>query len=219
MVRTARFSEDVFIDATMALIAEGGPAAATMQAIARRVGAPTGSIYHRFESRSTILGAAWNAAYASFVGALAPLLRAGHSREAALAILPWSAEDERRARFLLLNDPVALFEDAPPPAALREELERLEDEFDNAFRTCVALHGSGAVREEELARAKFLIFDAPIAILRPHLLKRGPLPPFVARMIDELHTGMPIADTRSGGMRPVPAACEGAAPPFALDRP
>ncbi|GGC36112.1 putative transcriptional regulator, TetR family protein [Siccirubricoccus deserti] len=206
MVRTARFSEHCFIEAATHLVAEGGPAAATMQAIARRVGAPTGSIYHRFESRSAILSAAWNAAYASFTGALAPLLREGRAREAALAILPWSSKDEHRARFLLLHEPVTLFEDAPPPAPVREELERLEEAFDSAFRACVAARGDGSVREEELARARFLIFDAPIAIIRPHLLKGGPLPPFVERMIDELHAGLPIAATPDQGIRPMAAA-------------
>ncbi|NKE46358.1 TetR/AcrR family transcriptional regulator [Roseomonas frigidaquae] len=192
MVRTARFSSDDFLDAAMALVAEGGPTAATMQAIARRVGAPTGSIYHRFDSRSAVLGAAWNAAYASFVAALAPFLLGGHPREAALAILPWCGENERRARFLLLHEPVALFEDSPPPAPLRLALERLEDEFDAAFRACVTACGDGAAREEDLARARFLIFDGPIAILRPYLVQGGALPPFVGRMIAELHAGMPL---------------------------
>ncbi|TDH63862.1 TetR/AcrR family transcriptional regulator [Dankookia rubra] len=206
MVRTARFSEEDFIEATMALVAEGGPAAATMQAIARRVGAPTGSIYHRFDSRSAVLGAAWNRAYASFIKALAPLLRKGRPREAALAILPWSRENERRARFLLLNEPVTLFEDTPPPAPLREELERLEEEFDGAFRACVSGCGDGVVRDEDLARAKFLIFDAPIAILRPHLMRGGALPPFAERMIAELHAGMPLAATRNRAARPAVVA-------------
>ncbi|MDB5373483.1 MAG: TetR family transcriptional regulator [Belnapia sp.] len=212
MVRTARFSEDDFIQAAMALVAEGGPAAATMQAIARRVGAPTGSIYHRFESRAAVLGTAWNAAYASFTRVLTPLLHQGRPREAALAILPWAMADERRARFLLLHEPVALFEDTPPPAPLREALERLEDEFDAAFRACVAVAGDGASRDEELARAKFLIFDAPVAILRPHLVRGGTLPPFAARMIAELHAGMPLAVTpahdrhAARGPRPVAVA-------------
>lgn len=206
MVRTARFSEGDFIDAAMALVAEGGPAAATMQAIARRVGAPTGSIYHRFESRSAVLGAAWNAAYASFIGALAPLLRAGRPREAALAILPWSRANQRRARFLLLNDPVSLFEDTPPPVPLRAELERLEEQFDSAFRSCVTACGDGVGHDEALARAKFLIFDAPIAILRPHLASGAPLPPYVERMIAELHAGMPVAVSHGGGARPAEVA-------------
>lgn len=206
MVRTARFSAEDFIEATMALVAEGGPAAATMQAIARRVGAPTGSIYHRFESRAAVLGAAWNAAYASFVGALAPLLQAGRPREAALAILPWARENGHRARFLLLHEPVSLFEDTPPPAPLRAVLEQLEEAFDTAFRACIAACGDGATSEEDLARARFLIFDAPIAILRPYLMRDGALPPFAERMIAELHAGLPIAVTRDGSRRPLAMA-------------
>jgi AcrR family transcriptional regulator len=189
MVRTARFTEDDFIEAAMALVAEGGPAAATMQAIARRTGAPTGSIYHRFDSRSAVLAAAWNGAYAGFTAALGPLLRQRQAREAALAILPWAAAHPRRAAFLLLHDPVSLFEDSPPPPAQRQALEALEQDFDAAFRACIA----PAADEESLARARFLVFDAPIAILRPALSRAAPPPPHAARMIAELHAGMTLA--------------------------
>ena len=200
MVRTARFTAEHFIDAAIALVAEGGPGAATMQAIARRVGAPTGSIYHRFESRSAILAAAWNAGYGALARVLVPLLRAGRAREAALALLPWVAEDQQRARFLLLHEPVALFEDAAPPPALRQAMERLEEEMDQAFRACVA--AAGGATEEDLARARFLIFDAPIAILRPHLVAGGGVPAFAGRMIAELHAGVPVAGAASAaGMR------------------
>jgi AcrR family transcriptional regulator len=203
MVRTARFSAEHFIDAAIALVAEGGPSAATMQAVARRVGAPTGSIYHRFESRSAILAAAWNSSYATLAGVLVPLLQAGRPREAALALIPWSAEDRRRARFLLLHEPVALFEDAPPPPPLRQEMERLEGEMDRAFRACIARGGEGTAGEEDLARARFLIFDAPIAILRPHLLAEGAIPAFAGQMIAELHAGLPFAGAapRAAGSR------------------
>jgi len=198
MVRTARFSAEHFIDAAITLVAEGGPSAATMQAVARRVGAPTGSIYHRFESRSAILAAAWNLSYSSLAQVLTPLLHAGRPREAALALLPWTGEDPRRARFLLLHEPVSLFEDAPPPEPLRQEMERLESAMDQAFRTCITQMGKGVIQEEDLARAKFLIFDAPIAILRPHLMANSEIPPFAGQMIAELHAGMPFA---SAGIR------------------
>jgi AcrR family transcriptional regulator len=201
MVRTARFSAEHFIDAAIALVAEGGPSAATMQAVARRVGAPTGSIYHRFESRSAILAAAWNLSYGSLARVLMPLLHAGRPREAALALLPWAGEDRHRARFLLLHEPVSLFEDTPPPEPLRLEMERLEGRMDQAFRACIARTGDSSIREEDLARAKFLIFDAPIAILRPHLTADSVIPPFAGQMIAELHAGVPFASagTRAGG--------------------
>lgn len=203
MVRTARFSSEHFIDAAIALVAAGGPGAATMQAVARRVGAPTGSIYHRFESRSAILAAAWNLSYGSLVRVLTPLLQAGRPREAALALLPWVGEDRQRAHFLLLHEPVSLFEDAPPPEPLRQAMERLESEMDQAFRACIARAGDGAIREEDLARARFLIFDAPIAILRPHLMADSAIPAFAGEMIAELHAGVPFAGAgaRAGGTR------------------
>ena len=198
MVRTARFSAEHFIDAAIALVAAGGPSAATMQAVARHVGAPTGSIYHRFESRSAILAAAWNQSYGSLAEILVPLLQAGRPREAALALLPWASEDRDRARFLLLHEPVALFEDTAPPEPLRQDMARLENAMDQAFRTCIARSGDSTTSDEDLARAKFLIFDAPIALLRPHLVTGSAFPPFVGQMIAELHAGVPIASTSRG---------------------
>lgn len=197
MVRTARFSADHFIDAAIALVAEGGPGAATMQAIARRVGAPTGSIYHRFESRSAILAGAWNASYGSLARAMTPLLHDGRPREAALALPSWAGRDWRRARFLLLHEPVSLFEDAPPPEPLRLEMEQLESEMDDAFRACITRTSDGSMREEDLARAKFLIFDAPIAILRPHLQAEITIPGYVGQMIADLHAGVPFASANT----------------------
>ena len=196
MVRTARFTDDDFVSATVALVADGGPVAATMQAIARRVGAPTGSIYHRFASRVALLATSWNVAFASFVDTLEPHLNKGHPLEAALAILPWCEADERRARFLLLHEPTALFEDTPPPSPQRERLEELEDALDSAFRACVALCGAGDVNDEEIHRVKFLIFDAPVAMLRPHLTAGKALPPYLEQMIVDLHGGLPISAAR-----------------------
>ncbi|MEJ7734392.1 MAG: TetR family transcriptional regulator [Polyangiaceae bacterium] len=50
--RPAKFDREELLDAALALVAEGGPAALTLAALARAAGAPTGSIYHRFP-RST----------------------------------------------------------------------------------------------------------------------------------------------------------------------
>jgi hypothetical protein len=69
-------------------------------------------------------------------------------------------------------------------------MERLESEMDQAFRACIARIGDGTILDEDLSRAKFLIFDAPIAILRPHLLAESAIPTFVGQMIAELHAGV-----------------------------
>jgi AcrR family transcriptional regulator len=192
MVRLARFSADVIVDAAIALVAEAGPSAATMAAIARKVGAPTGSLYHRFDSRAAILATAWNRTHASFVAALAPPLRAGRPAAAAAALLAWVREDGRRARFLLLNEGGMPADDAPP-AALRDEQRRLEDELDAAFGACLAvLNPDGPAGEESTARTKFLVFDGPIALVRPHLLAGTDVPDYVDRLVADLHRPAPV---------------------------
>lgn len=48
MGRAARYSEDGMLDAAAALLVDGGPPALTAVGVARRLGAPSGSVYHRF---------------------------------------------------------------------------------------------------------------------------------------------------------------------------
>jgi len=192
MVRTAKFTEEAFIEAAIELIAEGGAAAASTAAIARKVGAPTGSLYHRFESRAAVAAAAWTWVHGSFVDRLVPPLRACEPRTAALAIVAWCRERPRWARFLLLNEASAVV-DGPPPEPLRRELQAQEDRLDAAFRYCTATTGGRAEAEERLARARFLIFDGPIALLRPHLLARQPLPAYLEAMVAELHAAARVA--------------------------
>jgi AcrR family transcriptional regulator len=191
MVRLARFSADSFVDATLALVAEGGPSAASMAAIARKVGAPTGSIYHRFESRSAILATAWLDCHERFAQRLAPPLRAGQGLDAALAIVAWARADRCRARFLLLNEIEALLED-PVPEPFRAQVQQQQAGLDAAFDAYLALQpakGRTDAREAS-ARAKFLIFDGPVALLRPHLLADASPPPFLDEMIADMHRSL-----------------------------
>jgi AcrR family transcriptional regulator len=205
MVRTAQFTPAAFVQAAMELVAQGGPAAASMSAIARKVGAPNGSIYHRFSSRAAILLSAWNAAYSSFVEVVAAPLRAGRARDAAIAIVDWAAADNCRARFLLLNDAESVFADLAPPDDLLITLRRLEDELDTAFQVCLAgIAGNENLPDDEITtRAKFLIFDAPIALLRTPLQASSPIPAVVRNIVAEMHATIAIvgSERRAGAPR------------------
>ena len=66
MPRAARFSDLQILDTAAAIIADGGPGAATIGEIGHRLGAPSGSIYHRFPSRNALLGRLWMQKAASF---------------------------------------------------------------------------------------------------------------------------------------------------------
>src|ERR1700679_1862587 len=110
MVRGSKFDPAEFVDAALLLLSEGGPSAVTMSAIARRSGAPTGSIYHRFPSRSAVVAAAWLRALTDFAGAIEAALEPG---PAATALVAWSRSHPREARALFLNAPADLFDTAP----------------------------------------------------------------------------------------------------------
>jgi AcrR family transcriptional regulator len=194
MVRLARFSPAAFVEAAVALVAEGGPSAASTAAIARRVGAPTGSVYHRFESRAAVLATAWIDVHDGFSARVLPRLETGRGLDAALALLAWARAERVRARFLLLNEPGALFDDAPPPDGLRAEIARRELAVDAAF--AAFLGTDPALAPEAAARWRFLVFDGPIALLRPHLLGPGPVPAFLDEVVREMH----------GAVRPAAAA-------------
>jgi len=186
MVRTAQFSVDAFVGAAIALVADDGPGAASIPAIARRVGAPTGSLYHRFPSKAAVLAAAWAEVQGDFIAALVPPLCEARADLAALTLVEWARAKPLRARFLLLNDFDSLVEGAALPDELRATLARQEETLDLAFR---ALLGGTADAEVE-ARLRFQVFDGPIAMLRPHLLSRGAVPGFVDAMVADLHGGI-----------------------------
>lgn len=59
MPRPPRFDADELLDAAVLLAAAGGPAAVTMSAVAQTVGAPSGSVYHRFPGRPALLAEVW----------------------------------------------------------------------------------------------------------------------------------------------------------------
>src|SRR5262245_50905391 len=56
MPRLAKFHDAQFLDAARRVVSRQGPSGATISAIAQAIGAPTGSLYHRFPSRDVLLG-------------------------------------------------------------------------------------------------------------------------------------------------------------------
>ena len=59
MGRKAYFQHNEFIDAAVQIIAEDGLGALTIAALAKRINAPVGSVYHRFPSRDALLAELW----------------------------------------------------------------------------------------------------------------------------------------------------------------
>lgn len=197
MGRNSRFTPDSFVDAAVALVAEGGVGAATLAAIARKAGGPTGSVYHRFPSRAAILATAWIAIHRDFSARMRRGLDESSGLLAALAIPEWARQEPRRARFLLLNPPGALI-GAAPQGALEGEIEAEEKKLEEAFMAYVqAAVGIGQMPDaESIARARFLVFDAPIALTTPYLVSDEKVPGFVDAVIREMHGGVAVVRSR-----------------------
>ncbi len=183
--RPAKFTNDQMLDVAAQLIAAGGPSGASIATIAAQLGAPTGSIYHRFESRDLLMASLWirtvKRAQTGFVEALAqPELRVA-AIDAALHIPRWSRTHLQDAQVLLLyrRDDLA----AQWPDELGEELAALNRPVQDAIESFTRrLFGRRTAANEQTVA--FALVDVPYGAVRRYLL-RGQGPPAA---VDDLVT-------------------------------
>ncbi|MBO2456067.1 TetR/AcrR family transcriptional regulator [Actinomadura violacea] len=176
MGRPPKFSEEEILDAALAVAAEDGPGAATVAAIAGRLGAPSGSLYHRFGSRDLLLATLWTRAIRRFQRGFVAALDAGDAEAAALHTPRWCRSHPEEAALLLLHrrqDVAAAW-----PAELGDELGGLNAQVSGALDAFVAQR-PGLDRE----RLVFATIDVPYGAVRRHLLDRTPPPPQVDELI------------------------------------
>ncbi len=70
MARPVKYSDSRILDATARVVADAGLDGASVAQVAKSLGAPSGSVYHRFPSRKHLLGALWVRTLKSFHDAL-----------------------------------------------------------------------------------------------------------------------------------------------------
>jgi len=184
MGRKAHFKHDEFIDAAMRMVAEKGPGALTVSALAISMKAPIGSVYHRFPSRDVLLAQLWIRIVESFQRGFLEAL--GHDGlSAALYTVEWVREHPDEARVLLLHRREELVS-GPWPEHLKEDAARLSQEMDAGIRS-FARKQFGSLSDEALRRAVFALTDVPLAALRLHV-ERGDQPPgFVDQLVRETY--------------------------------
>lgn len=170
MVRKAEFDESTFILSAVSLISAGGPNAATMAAIAQHANAPTGSIYHRFKSRTVLLAAAWHTALQEMSEAVLPDLYKGDSLQAVSSLCRWTEQNPEKARVIMLYDENDLIED-DLPADMVHNLGIINRNL-GAGLTALLKETNKALSAANLALVNFAIFDGPIAAMKPLLRNR-----------------------------------------------
>jgi AcrR family transcriptional regulator len=176
MGRPAKFNEAAILDAALGLVAEGGAGAATVTGVAGFLGAPSGSIYHRFASRDLLMARLWIRTVTHFQLAFVEALAIADTDEAARAAMlhtpRWSRQNPEEAELLLRyrrEDLVARW-----PNELGEQLEGLNLPVRDAV-LCFISNRFGAITPELVTGVRFALIELPYSAVRLHLT-RGELP-------------------------------------------
>ena len=171
MPRPRRYETDALLDAAAQILAARGPSAVTMSAVARAMGAPSGSMYHRFATRAALCGQLWVRTQERFHGGLmAAIAESSNPQDACVAAarftVRWCREEPVSAQVLLVGADALAREDWPADATMRHDAMRRElDE---------ALHALRGRRDGE--RVAVAVIDVPYAIVGRHLRSGTAIP-------------------------------------------
>ncbi|AKU15105.1 TetR/AcrR family transcriptional regulator [Luteipulveratus mongoliensis] len=187
MARPTKHDPQQLVDAAVALFAAKGLSGVTMTAVAERVGAPNGSMYHRFPTRGALLGAMWLRAVRCMHEALHeaagvdvgedPVAAAG---EAAAALGRWCLDHPDMAAVLFAGR--AAYDPDSWPTAEREQVDAENREFDaHAAALVKALVRLGIPRMV----VDLALIDLPYAAVRRYLADSTPVPKAMPEIIRE----------------------------------
>jgi AcrR family transcriptional regulator len=170
---------DVILDTARAVALTDGPRAASVAAIAKASGAPTGTLYHRFGNRNGILAAAWLRALERFQSR-AIAATADTPLEAAVAmavsVVGFARELPEDARLLLTLRPSDLL-DGEPDSRFVDTLTTMNAPLLARLNDFARqLYGKTDERSvEAVARA---VADLPYGVVRRHAYD-DPMPPWL----------------------------------------
>jgi AcrR family transcriptional regulator len=186
MPRPAKYDESSILKAAATIAASRGPSAATITAIGHALGAPSGSIYHRFRTRDELLGRLWLNKAAFFQDRWATALKRSDAKEAGLAAalsLPQTVrEDFKGARIMLLHRREDFLSESWP-AEMQAEAGRLKEQVqDTLAHITRRLFGRNSVAAQQVAT--FAVLDLPFSAVR-RFVAIGQVPPTT---IDDLIT-------------------------------
>ncbi|MFD4432776.1 TetR/AcrR family transcriptional regulator [Nocardia sp. NPDC058497] len=169
MARPAKFGNEELLDAARDAVLAHGSTASVAQAAAM-IGAPTGSVYHRFPSRDHLMIALWLRSIRRFhegylAAAHQPDVRAA-LRACAVHIPRYCRAHPADARAMMLFRHAELVQAAP--ADLRAEVATVNDQvWATLDRLAEQRYGRRDARLVTLVRAA--VVQAPYGLVRPHI--------------------------------------------------
>jgi len=193
-----KFSQEDFLGAALAIIAERGVSGVTVASVSERLGSPTGSFYHRFASRDVLLGSLWLRAVLEFQTGVSAALDADDGLRAALHTPAWVRRHPDEACLLLIYDRKDFLKGEWPPELsqrVAEMTQRIELGSRKWARVIFGKEG-----RDEIRLAQFLISELPVAVVRQHLLRGEQPPKLIDRIIRATYRAV-VADYRAGKAR------------------
>lgn len=171
--------------AALRLVADRGPQAVTVAALAEELGAPVGSIYHRYRSREELLAELWMDVVEGFQGGFVAQLAHADDVEgavkAALFMAAWTRQHPLEARLLLLHRRQD-FVTGVWPADLVGRAAALDPQMGSALRA-YAQRAFGRSDADTMARLRYALLDAPFGGIKPYVQARKRLPPVVDELV------------------------------------
>lgn len=183
MARIAKFSDQQLIDAARELCLEGGPSAATIGAIAGRIGAPVGSVYHRFRSRELILAHVLLDAVEAFQTPYLELAERDDvtAGEVAGYFIEWVVAHPGHARLLTLYRR-SEFLSGGMPDELAERAKRLQqDVFE--FQRVLCRRWLGRVSRRGKDAVRLAVMEIPYGAVRGRLSREERFPEDLTRLV------------------------------------
>lgn len=187
MGRSSRFTREQLVGQAVEVAAEQGPDAVSMLGVAKAVGAPSGSMYHRFDSRPQLLGEVWQAALEAFQDYW--WVRAKDEQEAgniAVVTLHWARHHRSLARVLLLHS-VDRFVIDECPAAIRDAINGLQQRTAKQLRE-MAQRFLGHADARAVERTTFALANLPIAAIRRPLKEGRPITQYTESLVHDAAT-------------------------------
>lgn len=206
MGRKARFDRRDMTRAALRLVAERGPQAVTIGDVAAAVGAPIGSIYHRYRGRDELLAGLWMEVVEAYQREFVATLEAAGDLDGAVTaagFMPrWARAHPLESRLLLLHRRQD-FVSGDWPAELATRSAALEPQIGQALRGLCARTGT-LPAVEALARLRYGLLDAPFGAIKPYVQAGKPIPRIVDQLVGETARAVlaPILAPVRAGRRP-----------------